>query len=492
MDNQKSTPVIPRNNPHFNNSAINVVGTYHAGIYYKPELLNKIEVGKKVILKREFDNEHDANSILVYLYGEKDHYGWIPRGIAARLAPILDRGSRYECFVKEIRGRRQPQIIISLTTYPVSRPKPPEKENGPNRPIPPPRTHRTSPVTPTGKAFRRMVNFDAHCRKYNGVSGIYIIWNRRNKSYIGQSRDVGCRWRIHERKLFNRCHENKDLQNDWVQMGASEFRFDLLEKVEPGRLDEREKFHIIRLNTYFQGYNQTPDGQGNPNRIFSPSDKAIGYDEHVAKPDLVAQPEEKPTPDQAPPLQNTSLSGVPGYVPPEEEPKINKARPKKPITPWLICNPGRITIYKNPDGTLPYPYGPKEKNAAKKSKPSTYDMLEKYSGAFVAMILIIPFMILICFSFQAGIPPANREASYYDKSQSEGALQDKKRTSVIWHEVQRGDSLFVIANKYHTTVERIVADNGIENKNTIYWGEFLKIKVPEQERFITKKAGPTN
>lgn len=43
------------------------------------------------------------------------------------------------------------------------------------------------------------------------------------------------------------------------------------------------------------------------------------------------------------------------------------------------------------------------------------------------------------------------------------------------HTVKKGDTLSAIAKKYDTTVEALVASNGIKNKNFIYVGQVLTI-----------------
>jgi len=485
--------------PHFNNSEINVVGTYYTGIYNKPDLLNKIVVGEEILLFREPYNPHDSNAVSVRLYGEQKRYGYIPIKIAARLAPILDRGSRYECFVKEKRGRRQPQIIISLTTYPISRPKPPDRKNGTTIPTPPRTRPRTPPDTPTGNIFKQIANFYEHCRIYNGVSGIYIIWNRRNKSYVGQSKNVANRWRVHKSNLSSRCHGNKGLQNDWVQMGASEFRFDILERVEPERLDEREKFHIERLNTYLHGYNQTPDGQGNPNRtssVSAPVNVPTGKE-----PKITQDPPEEPitirpiretpiikipigkeptsglTPQLKQDLKNDiekfNNRGAPVTDPTEKKPKINKAPPEKPIRtypiPRIRKTPEKITIYRNPDGTRSDLQNKTNNNGFGKS---TEDMVEKYQWAIVATLIMIPFMLMICFPIKQELSSPSIEKSYPNHRKSHSVF--------VSHEIQEGETLSLIANKYHTSVEQIVRDNDIKNKNIVYQGELLKIILPGQ------------
>jgi group I intron endonuclease len=430
---------------HFKNSVINVVGTYYTGIYKKPELINKIEIGKKVILLREPDNPHDTNAASVYLSGEEPCYGYIPRKIATRLAPILDRGSQYECFVKEKRGDRRPQIIISLTTYPVSRPNQPYVERSQNGFIQAHQLPRTAPATPTGKLFRRIVNFKAHCKNQIGVSGIYIIWNRHNKSYIGQSKNVGERWQVHRRNLLSRHHGNKELQHDWVQMGASEFRFDLLEKVEPDRLDEREKFHIIRLKSYFRGYNQTPDGQGDPNRKLV---KVCEKVEPAIKTDSIIKSEDKAA------TAHASIIG--------KDLKFAQV----PVTEPILTAPQFDDKF------------------SKKIDASIDSTVKHYGWTVAVIIFIIPSIFLMYFSQKAKFsPPLQKPHTQItaNATPEKVSVETEKKLLFILHEVQEGETLFKIANKYHTSIEQITKDNDIENKDLIYQGESLKVPWPNQE-----------
>jgi LysM repeat protein len=52
----------------------------------------------------------------------------------------------------------------------------------------------------------------------------------------------------------------------------------------------------------------------------------------------------------------------------------------------------------------------------------------------------------------------------------------KKQVNYITYKVKFGDTLGKIAKKYNTTVERLVKDNNIKNKNLIYVGQKLIIK----------------
>lgn len=50
------------------------------------------------------------------------------------------------------------------------------------------------------------------------------------------------------------------------------------------------------------------------------------------------------------------------------------------------------------------------------------------------------------------------------------------KNNSITYTVKRGDTLWDIAQKFKTTVDKLVKDNGIKNKNLIYPGQKLKIK----------------
>lgn len=59
--------------------------------------------------------------------------------------------------------------------------------------------------------------------------------------------------------------------------------------------------------------------------------------------------------------------------------------------------------------------------------------------------------------------------------------------------VKRGDTLSAIARKYGTTVEALVASNGIKNKNLIYAGQVLTIPTTQVNKPENKPVTqPTN
>jgi hypothetical protein len=85
--------------------------------------------------------------------------------------------------------------------------------------------------------------------------------------------------------------------------------------------------------------------------------------------------------------------------------------------------------------------------------------------------------------------------NYYDKASERGFRFDDPEVGIAWPEVaggyvrppekkgfiivqiQKGDTLIKIANRYHTTVEQIMKDNPkIKDKSLIYAGDYLYIR----------------
>jgi hypothetical protein len=104
------------------------------------------------------------------------------------------------------------------------------------------------------------------------ICGIYAIVNtKNNKIYVGQSRDIVCRWRMHKHELNTNTHYNSHLQRSWNSYGGDSFDFIILELCNTSQLNEREMFYINKYNTtkYDCGYNMCGGGDG----IYSVSDE---------------------------------------------------------------------------------------------------------------------------------------------------------------------------------------------------------------------------
>jgi group I intron endonuclease len=77
------------------------------------------------------------------------------------------------------------------------------------------------------------------------TSGIYMIRCIPNsRVYIGSAIDIEGRWGHHRRRLALHKHINGRLQNAWNKHGCDAFTWEILERVEPARLIEREQHYI--------------------------------------------------------------------------------------------------------------------------------------------------------------------------------------------------------------------------------------------------------
>ena len=94
--------------------------------------------------------------------------------------------------------------------------------------------------------------------------GIYKIENKINgKCYIGQSENIGRRWRAHQSAAFNPNANNYDttLYRAIRKYGLENFTFTILVECEISQLDELEKSYIQQFNSLApNGYNLTAGG----------------------------------------------------------------------------------------------------------------------------------------------------------------------------------------------------------------------------------------
>lgn len=100
-------------------------------------------------------------------------------------------------------------------------------------------------------------------------SGIYKILNITNgKFYIGSSKNLDERWRIHKVDLNRNQHYNRHLQASWNKYGSDKFKFEVIEYCELLILLEREQHYLNTLNPQYNlsptagsplGYKHTED-----------------------------------------------------------------------------------------------------------------------------------------------------------------------------------------------------------------------------------------
>jgi group I intron endonuclease len=91
-------------------------------------------------------------------------------------------------------------------------------------------------------------------------SGIYKITNKVNgKFYIGSSKNIKERWKQHRSDLKSGSHSNPHLQNSYNKYGKKNFKFEIIETIDPipELLLEREQvlldYHLE--NNWEQAYN---------------------------------------------------------------------------------------------------------------------------------------------------------------------------------------------------------------------------------------------
>ncbi len=95
------------------------------------------------------------------------------------------------------------------------------------------------------------------------TSGIYCIRCMLNgKVYIGQSKNMLNRCKVHADNLDRGKHHNEHLQNAWTKYGPDEFEFRVLEECPEEMLDIRETSWIAYANSIDPscGYNMLPGG----------------------------------------------------------------------------------------------------------------------------------------------------------------------------------------------------------------------------------------
>lgn len=90
------------------------------------------------------------------------------------------------------------------------------------------------------------------------VRGIYKVTNKINgKVYIGQSVDIGRRWRQHM-TAEDDIYFHKAIQ----KYGVENFEWEVIEKCKKSELDERESYWIEYYDSFNKGYNCTRGGGG--------------------------------------------------------------------------------------------------------------------------------------------------------------------------------------------------------------------------------------
>jgi hypothetical protein len=96
----ESGDYLARDAPQLPERGLRVAGVAGAGAHHGEALQQEaVEPGAELALRRDHDNEHDPNAIAVHPAGGGEQVGWVPRELAAELAPELDADKPWSAVV---------------------------------------------------------------------------------------------------------------------------------------------------------------------------------------------------------------------------------------------------------------------------------------------------------------------------------------------------------------------------------------------------------
>ena len=114
---------LARNAPELHARGIRVAGVAGAGQHHAEAVASEaVEPGRPLELRRDPANPHDANAIAVHAAGGGEQVGWVPRELAAELAPELDAGREWAAIsLRESRATpRDPRTGVTMLLAPAA------------------------------------------------------------------------------------------------------------------------------------------------------------------------------------------------------------------------------------------------------------------------------------------------------------------------------------------------------------------------------------
>jgi hypothetical protein len=118
----ESGDYLARDAPRLAELGLRVAGVAGAGAFHAEALQNElVKPGEPLELRRDRDNPHDPNAIAVYPARGGEQVGWVPREVAAELAPELDAGNQWSAVVlREQRASpRDPRTGLTMLLAPA-------------------------------------------------------------------------------------------------------------------------------------------------------------------------------------------------------------------------------------------------------------------------------------------------------------------------------------------------------------------------------------
>ena len=114
---------LARDAPELAARGLRVCAVAGAGRHHAQALESEAAApGRPLVLRRDPENPHDRNAIAVHAADGGDQLGWVPREIAAELAPRLDSGETWSALaMRESRASpRDPRTGLTMLLAPAS------------------------------------------------------------------------------------------------------------------------------------------------------------------------------------------------------------------------------------------------------------------------------------------------------------------------------------------------------------------------------------
>jgi hypothetical protein len=119
---RESGRYLARDAPELADRGLRVVGVAGAAQHHSEALTSDAAApGSRLELRRDPDNPHDPNAIAVHPAGGGEQVGWVPREVAAEIAPELDVGRPWSAVVlrEQRRSPRDPRHGLTMLLAPA-------------------------------------------------------------------------------------------------------------------------------------------------------------------------------------------------------------------------------------------------------------------------------------------------------------------------------------------------------------------------------------
>lgn len=114
---------LARDAPELAARGLRVVGVAGAGQHHASAVSTDAAApGRPLELRRDLANPHDENAIAVHGAGGGEQLGWVPREVAAELAPEIDGGRSWSAVVlrEQRRSPRDPRHGLTMLLAPAA------------------------------------------------------------------------------------------------------------------------------------------------------------------------------------------------------------------------------------------------------------------------------------------------------------------------------------------------------------------------------------